>query len=166
MLKRGKKKKGDRLPAEAKKAGRKSLESLSKPLRGDSRTIVGERIFIEGSISGRETLEIAGSVTGSIELEGGNLTIGPKGRVKGDVRARNVSIAGNIEGNVNALERVKVIRDADFHGEIKAKFISVEDGANFKGVIELEREPQKKSSHPKISEKSEAPGDESEKPAQ
>jgi cytoskeletal protein CcmA (bactofilin family) len=146
MFKKSKKNKDDKMPEAAGSAEIKSVSPLPSPVPRDLKTIIGEHMFIEGSIRGEETVEIEGSVEGEIELEKRNLTIGSKGRVKGEIHARNVSISGELKGNVKALEKVEVKREADFYGEIKAKCISVEDGACFKGVIELNREPQIKSS--------------------
>jgi cytoskeletal protein CcmA (bactofilin family) len=112
------------------------------------RTIIGDQIFIEGVIRGKEDLLIEGSVKGSIELSTHHLTIGSKGQVNAEVHAANVTIGGKLVGNVNATGRVEITKAADFNGEIKAKSISVEDGAYLKAVIELEREPMKKVAHP------------------
>jgi cytoskeletal protein CcmA (bactofilin family) len=108
------------------------------------RTIIGDQIFIEGVIRGKEDLLIEGSVKGSIEMKANHLTVGSKGQVNAEVNAANVTISGKLVGNVNATGRVEITKAADFNGEIKAKSISVEDGAYLKAVIELEREPTKK----------------------
>jgi cytoskeletal protein CcmA (bactofilin family) len=120
------------------------------------RTIIGDQIFIEGIIRGKEDLLIEGSVKGSIEMKANHLTVGSKGQVNAEVNAANVTIGGKLVGNVNATGRVEITKAADFNGEIKAKSISVEDGAYLKAVIELEREPMKKFAHPeKQAEKTE-----------
>ena len=82
---------------------------------------------------------------GNIELEKHNFRIGPNGQVEGEINARNVSISGEFKGNIKSHEKVEITREADFYGEIKAKSISIEDGAYIKGVIELDREPNRKS---------------------
>jgi cytoskeletal protein CcmA (bactofilin family) len=115
------------------------------PVSMGEKTIIGEKIFIEGSIQGKGDLVIDGSVNGSIELEEYHLTVGPKGRVEADIHADNVTISGRMTGNIKAGCKVEITKDADFNGEIKAKHISVEDGAYLKAAIELEREPQKKA---------------------
>jgi cytoskeletal protein CcmA (bactofilin family) len=109
------------------------------------KTVIGENIAIEGGIRGGEDLLIEGSVKGSIELEKHHLTVGAKGQVEGEIHADNVTISGRLTGNIEALGRVEITKEADFNGEIKAKRISVEDGAYLKAVIELEREGQAKS---------------------
>jgi cytoskeletal protein CcmA (bactofilin family) len=112
------------------------------------RTIIGDQIFIEGIIRGKEDLLIEGSVKGSIEMKANHLMVGSKGQVDAEVNAANVTIGGKLVGNVNATGKVEITKAADFNGEIKAKSISVEDGAYLKAVIELEREPIKKFAQP------------------
>jgi cytoskeletal protein CcmA (bactofilin family) len=115
------------------------------PVSTGGKTVIGEKIAIEGGIRGGEDLVIEGSVKGSIELEKHHLTVGPKGQVEGEIHADNVTISGRLTGNIEALGKVEITQEADFNGEIKAKRISVEDGAYLKAVIELEREGQPKS---------------------
>ena len=115
---------------------------IQAPVEG--KTIIGEQIIIDGTIRGKEDLLIEGSVKGRIEVETNHLTVGPKGQVEAEIQAANVTISGRLVGNINAAEKVKITKDADFNGEITAKSISVEDGAFLKAVIELKREPHKK----------------------
>ena len=109
------------------------------------KTIIGKQVSIEGGIQGGEDLVIEGTVKGSIDLEKFHLTVGPKGKVEAEIHTGNVTISGQLKGNIKALDKVEITKDADFNGEIKAKRISVEDGAYLKAVIEVEREPQKKA---------------------
>ena len=111
----------------------------------DKKTTIGERITIEGSIRGEENLVIEGAMKGNIEMGKHNFSIGPRGRVDGEIHAQDVSINGQFKGTVEASGKVAVTKEADFNGEIKAKSFSVEDGAYFKGVVELDREPHQKS---------------------
>ena len=112
---------------------------------GEQMTTIGQQITIEGNIRGEENLTINGTMKGNIEMGKHNFSIGPKGRVDGEIHARDVSINGQFKGTIRALGRVAVSKEADFNGEIKAKSFSVEDGAYFKGVVELDREPPKSS---------------------
>jgi cytoskeletal protein CcmA (bactofilin family) len=107
-------------------------------------TIIGERITIEGSIRGEENLTIEGAMKGNIEMGKHNFSIGPNGRIDGEIHAQNVTINGQFKGTIKASGKVAVTKKADFNGEIKAKSFSVEDGAYFKGVVELDREPHKR----------------------
>ncbi len=111
----------------------------------EDKTTIGERITIEGSIRGEENLAIEGAMKGNIEMGKHNFSIGPNGRIDGEIHAQNVTINGQFKGTIKALGKVAVTKKADFNGEIKAKSFSVEDGAYFKGVVELDREPHKKS---------------------
>jgi cytoskeletal protein CcmA (bactofilin family) len=109
-----------------------------------NKTIIGEQITIEGNIKGKGDLVIEGSVKGDIEVGLHHLTIGKSGQVKSDIHASNVTISGKLVGIVNAKGKVEITKEADFNGEIKAKSISIEDGAHLKAVIELTREPSDK----------------------
>ncbi len=115
---------------------------IQDPVEG--RTIIGEKVAIDGAIRGREDLFIEGSVKGRIEVETHHLTVGPRGKVEAEIQAANVTISGRLVGNINATGKVEITKEADFNGEIKAKSISVEDGAYLKAVIELKREPDEK----------------------
>ena len=119
-------------------------ETYTEPkVRSDSPrpdTIIGENVFIEGNIRGEGNLMIEGTVKGRIELARHHLTIGLNGQVEAEIQAGEVTVSGHLIGNVTALDKVTITRTADFNGEIKAKRISVEDGAMLKASIELERE--------------------------
>ena len=109
----------------------------------EEKTIIGEHISVEGSIQGKEDLVIEGSVKGKIELEQQHVTVGSKGQVEAEIHAKDVTISGQLTGNITAQGKVAITKDANFDGEITAKGISVEDGAYLKAVIELE--PKKKA---------------------
>jgi len=141
----------------------KSVKNINSLISIGEKTIIGEQVSFEGIIRGNEDLIINGSVKGSIELENCGLTIAPKGQVEAEIHAQNVSISGQLIGNIKAISSVEITREADFSGQIKAKRVSIEDGASLKAAIELEHEPQEKTPPTdKISEQ-EAYG--SEKPA-
>ena len=114
------------------------------PAASEEKTTIGQRISIEGQVNGQEHLVIEGSLKGNVTMEKHNFTVGTNGRVEGEIRAQNVSISGQLQGTIHAVGRVEVTKEADFFGDIKAKSISVEDGAYFKGSIELNREPHRK----------------------
>ena len=110
------------------------------------KTIIGEQISIEGTICGKENLLIEGSMKGKIELAEHQVIVGSKGQVEAEILAKDVTISGRMTGNIQALGKVEITRAAEFNGEVKAKRISVEDGAYIKAVIELDRDDKKKSS--------------------
>lgn len=124
-------------------AAQKDFKPAPTLEKGDKKTIIGEHIFIEGSIRGDENMLIEGSMKGNIEMGKHNFTLGSSGRLEGNIQAQNVIISGQMTGNIKTQGIVKITKEADFLGEIKAKSISIADGAYFKGAIELDREPHR-----------------------
>jgi cytoskeletal protein CcmA (bactofilin family) len=129
------------------KPGPISVENESAPSFGptskEERTVIGQHISVEGVVRGKENLVIEGSMKGSIELEKHQVTVGSNGQVEAEIHADSVTISGHLIGNIHAHGKVEITKEADFSGEIKAKRISVEDGAYLKAVIELERDEKK-----------------------
>jgi len=123
----------------------KSVKNINSLASIGEKTIIGEQVSFEGIIRGNEDLIINGSVKGSIELENCGLTVAPRGQVEAEIRAQNVSIRGQLIGNIKAISNVEITREADFSGQIKAKRVSIEDGASLRAAIELEHEPQEKT---------------------
>jgi len=137
------------------------LKAFSRDSNQDvsnEKTIIGKDIFIEGDICGREHLVIDGSVKGNIEMKAHNFALGPNGRVEGEIHARNIRISGQMIGNIETPGKIEITKEADFRGDIRAKTISVENGAFFKGSVELIREPSQKTiSTEKSTAKSDSP---------
>ena len=107
---------------------------------------IGKAVKIEGQIYSKEDLYVDGDVEGSIELQEHRLTIGPNGKVSSHVKAREVVILGNVQGNVDASDKLEVRKDARVVGDIKTARIVIEDGAYFKGSIDIVKpEPAKYS---------------------
>jgi len=104
---------------------------------------IGKSVVIRGELSGSEDLYLDGEVEGSIELREHHLTIGPHGRVRATVHARDVVVHGHLNGNVHGTERVELKKSAVLTGDILTKRIVIEDGAVFKGSIETQREVPK-----------------------
>jgi cytoskeletal protein CcmA (bactofilin family) len=99
-------------------------------------TFLGPNVKIEGTITGTEMVTIEGVVTGNINL-GGDLLIGTKARVEATVHARNVTIEGNLSGDVSADDRVELVASATVDGNIKAPKIVVAEGAKFRGSVDM-----------------------------
>jgi len=110
-----------------------------------AKTIIGKDIFIEGDIRGGEHLVIEGSIKGNIEMAAHNFSLGPDGMVEGEIHARNISISGRMKGNIKTPGKIEITKEADFRGDICAKSIAVENGAFFKGSVELINEPPQKT---------------------
>lgn len=155
------KKKPVETPAPPEKANpvKKAASYDPSPVPSTSKTVIGTNVVIEGNVQGTENLVIDGVVKGNINSPDHHVTIGPKGRIEGEIKANDAVIGGLLQGKVEAAGRVEVTQNADFYGEIKCKSISVQDGAYFKGIIELQREPhrEKQSGGPKIEPIKEAP---------
>ena len=110
---------------------------------------IGKSVVVRGELSGSEDLYLDGQVEGSIELRGNSLTVGPNGRVHANVNARDVVVHGKIEGNVNATGRVELKKSAVQIGDIVTQRIVIEDGAFFKGGIDIQKEAAPKAAEVK-----------------
>lgn len=115
--------------------------AVSVPSPIDEKSIIGEGVVIEGKFTGSGNLIIEGLMRGNVELDGNSITIGPKGRIEGEIIVKDAMISGQMNGKLNAVGMVNIARHANFCGEIKAKNISIDDGAYVKGKIELDRDP-------------------------
>jgi cytoskeletal protein CcmA (bactofilin family) len=118
------------------------------PKSHDSRTEVahiGKSVVIKGELSGSEDLYLDGEVEGTIELNRHSLSVGPNGRIRAHVNAREVIIHGKVDGNIKAADRVELKRTAVLVGDIQTQRITIEDGAYFKGSIDIQREAKKET---------------------
>jgi cytoskeletal protein CcmA (bactofilin family) len=112
------------------------------PVIGEQATI-GKGLFIKGEINGSESLFIDGKVEGSVNLPGNRVTIGRNGQVAANITAREIVVLGKVRGNVNATDRVDIRAEGSLSGDVAAARISIEDGAFFKGGIDI-RKPDAK----------------------
>jgi cytoskeletal protein CcmA (bactofilin family) len=101
--------------------------------------IIGKSVMIKGQIFSREDLTIDGEIDGSVELHEHRLTVGPNGKLQAGVKAREVVVLGTIHGNVEASDKIDIRKDAKLVGDIKTARIVIEDGAYFKGSIDIAR---------------------------
>lgn len=100
---------------------------------------IGQSINIKGELTGSEDLTIEGKVEGKIELKDQNLIIGQNGSIKADIMAKNITIAGEVIGNMTAEEKVELKETGRLQGNITAPRIAIADGAFFKGSVEMEK---------------------------
>jgi cytoskeletal protein CcmA (bactofilin family) len=107
----------------------------------DSRgpAVIGKSVMIKGQIFSREDLTIDGEVEGSVELHEHRLTVGPHGKLQAGVKAREIVVLGSVHGNVEASDKIDIRKDARLVGDIKTARIVIEDGAYFKGSIDIAR---------------------------
>ncbi len=101
---------------------------------------VGPSLHIKGEISGNEDLELHGTVEGTVTLEERKLTVGPTAKVTADLSAREIVIYGSVKGNLRARDRIEIKKDGSVVGDLSTARIMIEDGAYFKGSIEIVRE--------------------------
>jgi cytoskeletal protein CcmA (bactofilin family) len=109
---------------------------------------IGKSVIVKGELSGSEDVYLDGEVEGSIELRGHSLTIGPNGRIRANVHARDIIVHGKVDGNVNGTERVELKKSAILVGDIFTQRIVIEDGAYFKGGIDIQK-PETAKAEPK-----------------
>ncbi|HEY1902340.1 MAG TPA: polymer-forming cytoskeletal protein [Terracidiphilus sp.] len=109
---------------------------------GEQATI-GKGLFIKGEITGSESLFIDGKVEGSITIPGNRVTVGRNGQVAANISAREIVVLGKVRGNVAATDRVDIRAEGSLSGDVAAARISIEDGAFFKGGIDI-RKPDAK----------------------
>jgi cytoskeletal protein CcmA (bactofilin family) len=115
--------------------------------RGGAATI-GKAVKIVGQIFSREDLYIDGEVEGTVEALEHKLTIGPNGTVRATIKAREAVALGNIQGNVEATEKIEIRKDAKLTGDIRTARIIIEDGAYFKGSIDIVKPEPVKTTGP------------------
>src|SRR5271165_49477 len=113
------------------------------PAASGEQATIGKGLYIKGEITGSESLFIDGKVEGSINLAGNRVTIGRNGQVAANINAREIVVLGKVRGNLTASDRVDIRSDGSLTGDVVAARISIEDGAFFKGGIDIRKGGQK-----------------------
>jgi cytoskeletal protein CcmA (bactofilin family) len=117
--------------------------STPKPLSTattiNDQATIGKSLVIKGEVTGSESLYIDGRVEGSIHLPGNRVTVGRNGVVAANITAREAVILGKVRGNVSATDRVDIRNEGSLTGDVVAQRISIEDGAFFKGGIDIRK---------------------------
>ena len=124
-------------------SARPSGTSPASPAIADQATI-GKSLVVKGEVTGSESLYIDGKVEGAINLPGNRVTIGRNGQVSANISAREVVVLGKVRGNINASDRVDIRSEGSLTGDVIAQRISIEDGAFFKGGIDIRKPGQAK----------------------
>jgi cytoskeletal protein CcmA (bactofilin family) len=104
---------------------------------------IGKSVIIKGELSGSEDLFVDGVVEGTIELRNNNLVIGPNGKVKANVHAKGVVVQGKLDGDIRASLRAELRKTAVAVGDVYTQRIAIEDGAYFKGKVDIQQEVAK-----------------------
>ena len=119
--------------------------------------MIGPSIVIKGTVTGDENLEIQGKVEGTIDLAAHEVSVGQSGKVDADIKAKIVKIDGEVSGDVTGVEKVVISKSGNVRGNIVAPRVTLEDGAIFKGSIDMDpgepsvinaKIPEKKTSPP------------------
>ena len=126
------------MPVEENEEDDKTIPPEKAPPRNTARFSSSFRL--KGEISGDEDLIIEGRFRGKIDLKNHSLLVEKTGKIKADIRAKNVIIKGSIEGNIYASGKVFISKDGDVKGDITSPKISIMEGAGFKGSIKMEME--------------------------
>lgn len=122
-------------PAEAPKSRGASASTVRREA-----AIIGPSIHIDGDLRGEEDLVIEGEVNGTVHLKNHSLTIGAQGKIRADVYANVVYVDGSIEGDLYGSDRVVIRKSAQVKGNITSPRVVLEDGARFKGAIEMDQQ--------------------------
>lgn len=101
---------------------------------------LGRSLVIKGELAGKEDLMIEGQFEGTIDVAEHTVTVGAQGQVKSEVRARQVVVHGSVAGKITAREKIEIRRTGNVVGDLIAAGVAIEDGAYFKGSIEILRE--------------------------
>jgi cytoskeletal protein CcmA (bactofilin family) len=143
-------------PAEIKKesipmstAPGRILDSFSELPRSGGTATLGKSVMVKGQIFSREDLTIDGEVEGTVELQDHRLTIGLNGKVHASIKAREIIVLGAVNGNVEAAEKIDIRKEARLVGDLKTARIVIEDGAFFKGSIDIVRPEPPRQAPPK-----------------
>ena len=125
------------MPSPSPRPSTPSVPTASAPVVSQGGgTIIGETIVVKGRMVSREELQLNGELQGELEMDG-RLTIGAKGKLSANVKAKEVIVAGSMKGNVEAAERLVLRKGAHLEGDVKTAGIVIEDGAYFKGGIDI-----------------------------
>ena len=122
--------------------------NMSEAIRRDStvgslgqvQATIGRSIILKGELSANEDLLIEGEFEGTVNLQDHCLTVGGNGKVRAEIQARQVIVLGTVNGNINAREKIEVRRTGNVTGDLTSASISIEEGAYFKGSIDILRE--------------------------
>jgi cytoskeletal protein CcmA (bactofilin family) len=117
---------------------RPSTSSTPSASSADQATI-GKSLVVKGEVTGSESLYIDGKVEGAINLPGNRVTVGRNGQVSANITAREIVVLGKVRGNMTASDRVDIRSEGSLTGDVTAQRISIEDGAFFKGGIDIRK---------------------------
>jgi cytoskeletal protein CcmA (bactofilin family) len=121
-----------------------------------SEATIGKSVLIKGQLYSEEDLHLDGHIEGTLEIPNSRLTVGKSGKVHASIRAREVDVHGTVQGNIEAQEKITIRGAANLVGDLKSATISIEDGAYFKGSIDIVRTPPPKAAPPPMAQRAAA----------
>jgi len=111
----------------------------------ESKTVLGRSVVVSGELSGAEDLLIEGQLEGTVRLQEHTLTVGQHGQMKAEVNARQVVVLGTVHGNITARDRIEIRKTGHVVGDLVSAGVAIEEGAYFKGSIDILREEERKA---------------------
>jgi len=121
------------------RSAEKSRVPTEPRVSGGPTATVATGLRVKGQISGNEDLQVDGTVEGPVQLGDGKLVVGATGKLSGDIVAREIVIHGSVKGNLRASGRIEIKTDGSLVGDVSTPRITIEDGAYYKGSIEIDR---------------------------
>lgn len=112
--------------------------SIRTPQPVKEQALIGPSLIVRGDITGEEDLVIQGQVEGKVILRNNNITIGRNGRIRADVLGKTITVEGSVQGNLVAEEKIVVRQAGEVKGNMQAPRVNLEDGAKFKGSIDMD----------------------------
>ena len=109
------------------------------PAATGEQATIGKSLIVKGEVTGSESLYIDGKVEGAITLPGNRVTVGRNGQVAANISAREIVVLGKVRGNCQASDRIDIRSEGSLTGDVIAARISIEDGAFFKGGIDIRK---------------------------
>ncbi len=126
-------------PAPATPARPAAPAASSAPSATGEQATIGKSLIVKGEVTGSESLYIDGKVEGAITLPGNRVTVGRNGQVAANISAREIVVLGKVRGNCQASDRIDIRSEGSLTGDVIAARISIEDGAFFKGGIDIRK---------------------------
>ncbi len=153
-------------PKTSERTSERTLEEPKAPpsaapvTQSRSTAVIGQTIKIKGTVSGDENLIVEGTIEGSVDLPKNDLTVGSSGSVTADLNANTVRVDGQVTGDIKGGEKVIVSKSGHVKGNITAPRVTLEDGAKFKGSIDMDPgDAQMGSPKPMAASKEDGPSD-------
>lgn len=122
---------------DTKRAEREREQAPGASRTGNGQAVIGSSIRIRGEVAGDEDLMIQGRVDGSVGLDQNTVTVGPEGEVTADITGRTITVEGRVEGDLTAEEQIVLRSSARVEGDIRAPRVVLEDGAHFRGGVQM-----------------------------